>query len=166
MDEGMIDQAQQPDPNAEEPELTPEETPTPEEQDAYDQAMSMVSEIIYNNDQAHDAVIKQLSEGEPAEAVAHVTSFIITQLEEALKGQLNEVIIIPLADEISNSLLELALEAGIFELTDKIVMGAKGAVMRVLFEDYGIEEDQMESMLQGVTAGDVETLHSQFGGEE
>lgn len=162
---GMVDEAQEV--SAEDPELSPEEMPTPEEQEQYDSAMKMASEIMYADDTASDAVLEQLRQGDVPDAVASVTSFIITQIDEAYKGELGEVIIIPIADEISDLLLELAAEAGIFELKDgEIVTQTKGAVMQILFEDYGIDEEDLEGMLQGVTPGDIEELHKQFGGGE
>ncbi len=146
-------------------EVDQEDNLTPEERESYDAAMNMVSEILYANDESSAAIMEQLGASEPLRAIAEVTSFLIAQIEEAFQGQLPETLIIPVADEASDLVIELGEKAGIFDLSDDEIIQAKGAVMTSLLEDYGIDEADLEEMMQGVTSEDVTQLQSVFGGQ-
>ena len=137
---------------------------TPEEREAYDSAMQMVAEIIYKDDKASDAIMKQMSEGEPHQAIGKVTSFIISQIEQAFNGEVPESIIVPIGDETSDLLLELGETKGLFKLDENLYTKTKAAMMQSLFDDYGVDEAQMEEALQGVTGDQVQEMQSMFGG--
>lgn len=136
----------------------------PEEREAYDAAMNMVSEIIYADDKASDTIMKKMEEGEPPQAIAELTSFIVAQIEQAFNGQVPETIIIPIGDETSDLLLELGEEKGLFKVDEQLYTQAKGAVVQELFDDYGVEEADMEGMLQGVTGEEVSQMKGMFEG--
>ncbi|MCP4089912.1 MAG: hypothetical protein GY746_08970 [Gammaproteobacteria bacterium] len=168
---GLVNQAQ-PQPQAptggmvptEEPTAQAEEELTPEEEGAYTAAMEMVAELIYVDDTANKSIMNQLKANEPAAAIAETTVFIIDQVEQAFNGQLPEGIILPLADEISDLLLELLQEDGGVEIDQATYTQAKGAVTQELIDAYGIEEADMEGMLQGVTADEVKGIQAEFEG--
>jgi hypothetical protein len=157
-EEGMIDQAQAM------PEEQGADELTPEEREAYDAAMKMTAEIIYKSDESSNMIAERLKASEPPEDVAETTSFIISQLEQAFNGQLPEEIILPLADEISDLLIEFAEDAGAFEFVEDDYPKIKGAVVQLLLDDYGVDEADMEGMLQDVTPEDMQGIQSIFGG--
>lgn len=142
-----------------------EDNLTPEERESYNTAMEAVGEMLYTDDQSHEAIMQQLQSEEPLRAIAMVTSFIIAQLEQATQGQMPEQLIVPIADEVSDLVMELGEETGVFELSEEDILQAKGAVITSLFEDYGIEEEDLEELLQGVTADEVSGLQNVFGGQ-
>ena len=136
---------------------------TPEEREAYDSAMNMAAEIIYEDDKANSAVMEKMKGSDPPQAIADLTGFIISQIEQAFQGKVPETIIIPLGDEISDLLLELGETNGDFTINDEMYKKVKAFTVQELFEDYGIEEADMETMLQGVTGPEVEEMKSMFG---
>ncbi|MCP4145428.1 MAG: hypothetical protein GY752_09115 [bacterium] len=141
-----------------------EEEFTPEEEGAYESAMEMIAEIIYVDDTANKSIMDQLKANEPAAAISETTVFLIDQVEQAFNGQLPEGIILPLADEASDLLLELLQEDGGVEIDQNVYTQAKGAVTQELLDAYGIDEADMEGMLQGVTADEVKGMQAQFEG--
>ena len=137
---------------------------TPEENKAMESGMQMVSEILYNDDTAHETIMDGLTKGKPEESIGEVTMFILDQVEQQFNGNFPESAVIPMADEISDMLLELAETKGIMEIDEGFYQRSKGMMMQGLVEAYGIEEADMESMMQGVTAEDVQTMQKTFGG--
>ena len=88
---GLIDQAQQPAPTAAEGEEIPaeggeESNLSPEEQEAYDSAMKMVGEMIYNNDESNQAILDMLQPDALAVTIADATAFLISKIEETFQG--------------------------------------------------------------------------------
>lgn len=136
----------------------------PEEREAYDAAMNMVAEIIYEDDTANKTIMDGMQEGDPPQAIAKLTSLIVSQIEEAFNGEVPETIIVPIGDEVSDLLLELGETKGLFKVDENLLMKTKGAMMQSLFDDYGIEEADMEEMLQGVTSEEVSNMKGMFEG--
>jgi hypothetical protein len=136
---------------------------TPEEQEAYDSALTMVGKLIHSDDKASDSIISQISKDDPAESIATVTSFLMGQVEKAFNGEVPETIVIPIVDEASDMLIELGEAKGLFTLDEKLFTKIKGNVIRVIGEDYGSDETQMQEMLQGVTSDDIGNMQKMFG---
>lgn len=143
----------------------PEEM-TPEEDEAMESGMQMVSEILYNNDGGHEAVMEGLTKGKPEESIAEVTLFVVDQIEQQFNGNFPEAAVIPLADEISDMLLELGETKGIFKVDDALFQKSKGMMMQELYEAYGVSEQDLEGLMQGVTSEEVATMQQSFGGEQ
>lgn len=141
------------------------EAASPEEQEAYDSAMQMASELLHVNDESSEQIMKMLSEGEPVESVVKVVDFIIGQIEETFKNQLPETVIIPAADEITDLVIELGDESGAFDITEEQIMQAKGSVVRSLLETYGIEPEDLEGMMAGVDEEELANYAQMFGGQ-
>jgi len=158
MVQGLISQMNQDEvPEGQAPEETIEgqEPLTPEEQDAYDSAMNMAAEMMYSNDSTNADIMTMMTENQPQQGVATAVSFVMSQLETAFKGQLPETVIIPLGDSISDLLMEMAGEAQLFEMTEELFAQIKGNVMQYLFDDYGVDEEEMREMMVGVTDEDL-----------
>jgi len=181
---GLVNQAQTqasadpaagPNPTAQQPEpMAPMSSPNPaqaegegedltnEEQSAYNSAMEMVAEVIYGNDKSSQAVMKQLRPDDPVTSVAEVTTLLIDQVEQAFNGKVPESIVIPLADETSDLLLELISEGTDAEIDQNTYTKVKGAVTKELGAAYGVQEGDMEGMLQGVTSDEVTAMKGMF----
>lgn len=143
------------------------EPATPEEQEAYDAAINMASELVHVNDESSEQIMSMLEEGEdPVPAVVNVVEFIMQKIEEAFQGNLPETVIIPAADEITDMVMDLGEEAGAFDLADDQIMLIKGSVVKSLLEQYqdGIEESDITELLQGVNPEEVNAFAPIFGG--
>jgi len=137
----------------------------PEEREAYDAAMNMVSDLVYADDEANTAIMDQLEQADPINSVAEVTVFMLDQIEQAFQGNLPETIVIPVADEVSDLLLELMETKGLIELDEQTYTRTKAVMVQSLFDAYGVDDVDMEEVLQGLTDDDVMQMKAQFGGE-
>jgi hypothetical protein len=167
---GLIQQAneaamqEEPMAQEQEPEQVEGEQLTDEEDEAYQAGINMAAEMLYKDDQSSEAFQAQLAEGDPLQSIADLTMFLVAKIEEAFQGQVPETIIIPLADEISDLVMEMGFESGAFDLSDDEIVQAKGFVINALFDEYGLEEADLEGMLEGVTADEVAELQQAFKG--
>lgn len=138
---------------------------TPEEQETYDSAMQMTGELLYNNDESHNAIMGLLKEDDPAGSVADATTFVLSKIEETYQGNYPEELVLPTADEISDLVLELADEAGVFKVDEKVATDAKSMVSQQLIEDYGVDEQGFAEASAGVTSDEVAEYEKMFGGQ-
>ena len=155
-----------PQPSAEGPVDTTETEMTPEEDEAMASAIAMASELLYGDDKAHDTIMDGLTKGDPIETISDLTLFVVDQIEQQFQGKFPEGAVVPAADEISDMILELGETKGIFKVDEKMWQAAKGQMMSDLFEAYGIEEADLEGLMQGVTSDEVATMQKTFGGEQ
>ncbi|MEE8115386.1 MAG: hypothetical protein V3T23_13660, partial [Nitrososphaerales archaeon] len=137
---------------------------TPEEQETYESAMSMIGELIYTNDESSKAIIDMMGQGEPADAVSGAAMFLMGSIEQTFKGNYPEELILPTMDEATDVLMELGDEAGVFEITEDLVMDVKSKVVQALMEEYGVDPEDMQAQLGDVTEADVADMESAFGG--
>lgn len=163
--EGLVQRAQEPSP-AEEPASEEESNLTPEEQESYTSAMQMVGELIYNNDESHQAVLDAISGDDiPAEGIADASMFLLAKVEEAFQGQYPEELILPTVDEITDLLLELAAEAKLFEVNEQLAIDAKSASTQALIDEYGVDPANVEAVMGDITQTEVDEMQSMFGGQ-
>lgn len=167
MAEGLVAQAAAPDTaDAIPTEATGgEDAATPEEQQQYDSAMQMVSEMLHANDDSSAQIVKMLSTDNPIAAITDVVEFLISKVEETFQGNLVETAIMPIADETTDWVIELGEEGGAFDLTDQEIVQAKGSVVQLLLDQYGVEQADMEGMLEGVSEEEVASYAQAFGGQ-
>ena len=163
---GLVQQAQKSQPptaNDAAPGEEDESNLTPEEQEIYDSAMSMVSEIIYANDESHQAIVESLSGDDIAYKVADSTVMLLSKIEETFQGNYPEDLIIITADEISDLLLELGGEAGNYEYTEELSKETKVLLIDLLGEEYGADPADIEEALGDITSDDVSNVNKEFG---
>lgn len=164
MPEGLVQQAQQ----------SPEETVsvededsnlTPEEQDNYDAAMKMTGELIYTNDESHQAILDMVTTEDPSGTIADATIFILSKIEEAFQGNYPEELIVVTSDEISDLIMELANESGIVEVTDQIAQEVKTQLVEQLAEEYGTDPTDLQETFGDITDSDVVEMQTMMGGQ-
>jgi len=163
MPEGLVQQA-----TAEEapaPATGEEANLTPEEQETYDSAMQMVSSLIYEDDKSHDSIMQIMAEEDPVAGTASAAMFLMSKIEETFQGQYPEELILTTTDEITDLLLELANEAGLFEVTEQIANQVKLAAVEELAEEYGVDPADIEANLGDITQEDVSKMDQMFGGQ-
>lgn len=142
-----------------------EEAATPEEQEAYDSAIAMAAEMLYVDEQASDKFLDMMTDGDSIEAPAEVIVHVMDMIEETFQGQLPEAMILPIADEVSDMVIELGVEAGaIAAPTEDEAVKIKVAVLKDLAETYGVEEEDFIGAIQGTTDADMAEAQRIFGG--
>ncbi len=144
----------------------PEAQVAPAEQEAYDSAMKMASEIIYVNDASSDKIVEMLGSSKPSEAIRNIVDLVMGKIEEAFNGELPETVVMPVADELTDVIIDLGHESGAFQLDEDQAVQAKGEVVQMLINEYGAPEqgDMQEMAAQGVTEDDVAQYAQIVGG--
>jgi len=173
MDNGLVTAAQRPSPAAPTSEFQDGQEPTslpttnisgakefkadPEEQKIYNSALEIASELLYNNDKSSNAITEQLkgSGDKPQQVIAQVTTMIVDRIEQQFDGQLPGDMVLPVAEEVSELVMGVGEAAGAFKLDSKSIDQTKGQVVKMLLDTYGVQKNQMNGMLQGVTKSDV-----------
>jgi hypothetical protein len=141
-----------------------ESNTTPEEDQAHEAAMGMVSELLYANDGSNAAIMKMLKPDNAAASASEVSIFLLSKVEETFQGNYPETLVLPTADEISDMVLELAEESGTFEVTEEIAVKAKSLMVQQLVQDYGVDEQSFKDATQDVTQDDITQYEQMFGG--
>lgn len=160
---GLVQRAQEPTQEAA-PAEDGESNLTPEEQESYDSAMQMVSEIIYNNEESNQAIMGMISAEDPAGTIAEATIFVMSQIEEAFQGNYPEELIIVTSDEVSDLLIELADESGTVKMTEEIATNVKSQLIEQLAEEYGADPEDLQMALGDITQTDVDEMQATMGG--
>lgn len=122
-----------------------EDMPTPEEQEAYDKAVSIAMSLMHNK-QSSSKFVKNLKAGRknPVPTLAQMTVTLVTQADERMKGEIPEDVIIPMAEEILNIVGEFAHEVGAFRITQPILEKAMSGVIGQLVKIYQAEDEAAE----------------------
>ncbi len=165
MPNGLVQQAQQPQPQIE---GTPEEAEsnlTAEEQTDYEAAMEMTGEIIYTNDESSQALIELMSEDDPVAGVVEASMFVLSQIEQAYQGNFPEQLILPVMDEITDMLLELGETAELFTVDEQMAVAVKGGAAEELVAEYGADPAAVEANLGDITETEVSEMSAMFGGQ-
>lgn len=146
---------------------TPEEDDlTPEEREIYDSAMAMAGEILYKGDQSSNAMMEQVASGDPMQTIPTTTVFIIDQIEQQFQGEVPEDLILPMTDEISDMIIEMADTAGIIKADEQVATQIKGGCVEEVLDAYGVDEADMQEAMQGMTEEDLQQAQSMFGGQD
>lgn len=139
---------------------------TPEDQEAYNAALNFAGAIVHGNDTTSDGVVKILMRGGQqgaVESISQIVVMLMAEIETQFQGQIPETVILPAADEITDLVMELGEEAGAFQLTDDDINKAKGQVVRMLIDTYGVDKQQMSGITQNVTEEDIQKYTEIFG---
>jgi hypothetical protein len=183
MQKGLVERAQTPAPNEapmaptsmaptsmdqapsqEQSAVEGEPNTTPEEDQAHEAAMTMVSELLYSNEKSNTAIMQMLKPENPAASASEVSIFLLSKIEETFQGNYPETLILPTADEISDMVLEIAEESGKFEVTEDVAVQAKSLMVQQLVQDYGVDEQAFKDATQDVTEDDINQYQQMFGG--
>jgi hypothetical protein len=137
---------------------------TPEEDQAHEAAMTMVSELLYSNDSSNAAIMKMLQPDNEAASASEVSIFLLSKVEETFQGNYPETLVLPTADEISDMVLEIAEESGTFKVTEEIAVKTKSLMVQQLVKDYGVDDQAFRDATQDVTQDDIAEYETMFGG--
>lgn len=128
------------------------EKATPEEQDSYEKVVLAGDKIIFGDDKAREAVVKQLtvSAREPAKALGDATALLVVQLDEQSGNSIPEAVILPAATELLEHMAELADSLQLFPMDDAVVNRAGQIMVGNLGEAYGMSQEDMQAMVDSV----------------
>ena len=145
---------------------TPEEDDlNPEEREVYDSAMNMAGEILYKGDQSSNAMMEQIAAGDPTQTIPDTLVFILDQIEQQFNGEVPEDLILPITDELSDMMIEMADTAGVIKGSEQLAIEIKGNCVEEVLEAYGVNEADMQQAMQGMTEEDLKGAMDMFGGQ-
>lgn len=146
--------------------MGPDQDASPEEQAEYERAMGALSKIIYEDDNANEAITKMLSPQEKVGSVAKASLITIQQLD--MKFDIDEVVIPELTQEAVGRIIDLYQNVHGEEFSDQEAQGALGATWEGIMELYGMDEADYAELTAGMSEEDFrgyEKQHKQFLGE-
>ena len=113
-----------------------------EEQQEFERALTELSEVLYKNEQASDALLGMIQKDNKVETTIKAVVTLITQMDE--KIDIAEAVFGELTKEAVDRLVDLS-EAQGMTFTEKeieqIAMGAWEGVMGVFGDEESVEED-------------------------
>lgn len=141
------------------------EKATPEEQDSYEKVVLAGDKIIFGDDKARAAVVKQLtvSAREPAKALADATALLVIQLDEQSGKSLPEAVILPAATELLEHMSELADSLQLFQMDDAVVNRAGQIMVGNLAEAYGMSQEDIQAMVDSVPPEAAQQISEEQG---
>ena len=138
------------------------ETPTPEEQQAYDQVVAAGSEVLHG-DETHQDIMNMLKTGadNPGDALAEVAMTVLSQLDEQSGGKIPEGVLIPAADDILSQAGELAAAAGLFPWDDQVKQSAAQSLWTKAGEKYDFDPQEIQELIASMDQGEVENIRAE-----
>lgn len=138
------------------------ENATPEEQKEYENVLRAVSVVLYDDDKTHNSMMQMLqASGEPTEGIAKAAVTLITQVDKQV--QIPEVVLLDLAGDVFDMLNELGNKAQIFNLTPEQEKVGLAATQETLLRSYGLSEEDLTNLAQGLGQQDVNELAGIYG---
>jgi hypothetical protein len=153
-EQGLAGAEQQLGPNGEQP-------VTEQEQGAYEQVVMAIGNVLYDDATSPQVVQMLKSQEDPAQAIAAVVVMVVTELDDQSGGQIPEEVILPAATEATELVAELAVAKGVFEVDEATLNRAAQHVVQMLSERYGVEEEDVAQMMQGVDPAAFEPQRAQ-----
>jgi hypothetical protein len=143
-----------------------EEEASPEEQEAYDQAMTAAETVLYENDQTSEALSDLLRPEQKVDGAVQASLMAITQIDQ--KIDMPEEIIAQVSMDITDMIIDLAEEGRGMQFSEKEAQAVWGSVWEGVMETYGVDEDEYNSFTGGMSDEDIsaqEQAHKGFLGE-
>ena len=112
-------------------------TPRPMSQ-AFERVVLAAQKVLYTKPSS-DAVIKMLRSGEPAQAIAQTTLFVMKVLFDESKEKIPPPVMVPSAKAVLFLLSELAGAAGV-QVNEQVSQQAEGLVVQSLEKRFGGEQ--------------------------
>lgn len=139
---------------------------SPEEQQAYEQALSAVSEILYNDDNMHIRIMKMIQTVGEAESqmsgLIKATVTVITEVDKQI--DIPEEMILNIADEVFLMIAELANKALDFDVPEKEMKQGIAATIEMLARAYGIKEEDWYNMASQYDKQQVQEIQGYMEG--
>jgi hypothetical protein len=164
MQKGLLSQSAQPAQQGaptSQPTMSEEEA-TPQEQEAYEVALSACSKIIHGDDKAHEAVMKMIDEREKIGSVAKTAVTIITQVDSQI--DMPETVLAGVLAQVVDWLIELAETGKGMPFNDREQEQVMATATELMLEVYGVDEDDYQGMVGGMDDAQIQGYQQQYQG--
>jgi len=135
---------------------------TPEEQEAFDRTVMAGIEVL-SDPKLTPKILNQLSDGEPAKALAQTTSQVFGQLDEKSGGTIPEVVIVKAAGDIMLEIAEFGKEAGVIQVDQPTLTKASQYLMMELSDQYEIDPADIQGLSEGMGEDEIQGIVSEQG---
>lgn len=134
------------------------EAVTPEEQEIYDRVVTAGLTVM---NEAAEQILSTLNPEAPAQSLADTTWLIMSSVDEQTGGEIEEEILLVAGAEVLENLGELANEAGVFPVDNRLVNEAYQLILARFSEEFGID---FGAEFEGeINATDEQSLLKQMG---
>ena len=170
MQEGLIKGGMEPQQQPESQEGEEQSNVTSEEQAIYKDYVMQAAAMVYDEKASQELLGILGQTGNIEEGVANMAFLAVTQLDEANGGNIPEELILPVAEDIIEMVIELAEAKTQQEISeDQYAKISQLTVLR-LMEEYGVDEEDMQAALEGIDPEMMKSMANEtsarFGGEQ
>jgi len=138
-----------------------EEEATPEEQQAFEAAVEEAARIIYEDDKGHRGLVKMIANSDSAvEGYVKAVTTMVTELDKKL--DLPVGILSGLGIDVFNMIDDVATASGAAQLSDQDAQLAMAGVQDALNKAYGMDEEELEGLAEGLSDKDVQQLKTMY----
>lgn len=131
-----------------------DEAMTEEEEAALGAGLDEATKILYENEQASEQIAKLIQQKPFHQGVGSAAAMLTIQADKAVDGELPETVVIPLGAQVLELVADMGEELGFFKADDKLMARAAQAMLKDLYAEYGMNEDEVRGL--AATAGDEE----------
>lgn len=143
-----------------------DESASPEEQQSYEQAMSALQQVVYENDTTADAIAEMVQESNKIDSTVQAVLVTLSELDKKL--DMDEGIIAQIAMELTDMVMDVATEGKGIQYTEQEAQAVWGSVWEGVMEMYGVDEEEYTSFTEGMSDDDIagqEQTYKGFLGE-
>jgi len=168
MPKGLLQQAEAPEPKMSIGSATSSpgnQAATPEEESLMDQALAEVGNMIYKSDEANAALLDMIgSAPDPAVGIGLAVSQVVEVVDQ--KMDLPDDFLLPLAEAVTMSLIEMADAADILETSDDTIEAALMEAAKNLGQSYDIDAADLRAGAQDQQlAPEISRIGGKYAGQ-
>lgn len=130
------------------------EEATPEEQKAYEDAMSALHKVMYTNQGTSEAIADMLQPEDKIGSTVKAGVMVIQQLDQ--KIDMDENIIAEMTAETADRLMEMGERAKGMQFTDQEAQAVAGATWEGVMQMFGVDEEQYNSFMSGMAPEEID----------
>ena len=135
---------------------------SPEEQAAYDEALDVVHQVLYEDPERSAAIVGMLDPRDKIGTMVKTSLQLLQQIDEGV--DLHEAVIADITTDINDRLIELAEQVKEMEFSEKETQAVQGAVWEGAMEMFGMDASSVEEMTQGMSDEDLSGFEDTYKG--
>ena len=139
-----------------------EEEATPEEQAAYEEALDVVHQVLYEDPERSSAIVEMLDPRDKIGTLVKTSLQLLQQIDEGV--DLHEAVVADITMDINDRLIELAEQVQDMEFSEKETQAVAGATWEGAMEMFGMDASTVEEMTQGMSDEDVKGVEDSYKG--
>jgi hypothetical protein len=140
-----------------------EETPTKDEQDAFDKASTAAMRALNEDEQTHNAILDTLKKGasQPAKTIAQVATSIFGKIDKDSGGKMPTTIMYGVIEDIADQVIEMAEESGTVVVDDPMKVQIANELTANIAKMLDIDPQELQDLIGSYPEEDVQKMVQQ-----